>query len=597
MGKAESKLSPPGTVSFPTPEEIKLAKWKEEAQKKQQLYLLSQPFHFRDVLQSICVLLKHQCKHCSKHDDGMYPNNAEMNALKQLVGTLLFGKPKDPALPENSFTVTGFNKDQMKEINIVFTELVKGISDNCIEIAIIWISLFQGGKNKEPVDTPVFRVPGLNKQDTQYNFVDLLGRRYNDWKDFVSNNKLPPSQCYCPLDGIYTSDEKGEVKIFLDSTPAAKVPAKILRVTDFLGAGIGMGAGVGLLFCPPAFIACAVASGVVSAYGVVRSSVTLADRGNHNQSIKDKEAFKQWVSLVGSILGLGTSGALVVCKVLAAEGKLVSEVVPAVMDGLKCVNNIVSGIGAVDHVLELQRRGMPLDPLQSFQLAAHLMLLMACAGSESMVRIVIEYARVRVMPILVDKIKAVFKYIGGFVDLKGLLKVLDHICQKFSYGREVMRAIRIIIDCYNCKSLEDAKKIVPVFTDLLNHLYFAKIENSPPEAVPTEKEIMSEIVTNDTFIPGLLQPLETQDKNFHFPSDHCHWDNDGKLSAEEYTLIGQNFFGIPKGTQSHVWMDRDSVGTAHVHFEQYGLVTIKSYVDQQLITLKNVKKTSQCVSE
>lgn len=346
MGQNKSKLNPTETSSTSTSKDAKdahdaskLALWEKNARENQQMFLQhQQAIHFRKRLPSICKFLKQQCKQCSEAGDGTYINNAEMNALKKLIGTLMFGKPKDQALQENNFT--GFNKDEMKTINIVFEKLTdtKDPSGNGVKIAMVWISLMNGGVNEESTEVPVFRVPDPNKE-TGNNFVDLLGRRYKDWGDFISNNKLPSSKCCYPKEGVYSADENGNVELDLGCTPEATLARKIFRGTDVAGGVIGVGAGVGIIF-PPAFIACAVISGVVCTYAIVRTSVNLADRGNHKQSIRDREAAREWVSLVGSILGLGSSGAMVGLRVLAAEGKLVSGTLNLAVDGLKCVTGV-----------------------------------------------------------------------------------------------------------------------------------------------------------------------------------------------------------------------------------------------------------------
>lgn len=592
MGQTESK--PASALSS---DEIKIASWIQKAQEKQQIYLDSRPIHFRERLQSICVLFNNQCKTCGRVDDFSYSNDAEMNFLKKLTGTLIFGKPQEQALKGNSFT--GFGKDQMKKIDTVFTELVKGISGSGVEISILWIPLMNGGKNKEPTEAPVFRVH-LPGNETENKFVDLLGRRYKDWNDFLSNNKLPSSLGCFPKDGKYSANVKGEVETDFQYTPEAKLPKRIFRVTDGLAGVVAVGAG-GLCFFPPAFLPCAVIGGLVSVYGAVRASVRLADRGNHNQSIADRAAFREWVSLVGCVLGLGSSGAMVACRLLAAEGKLIS----GALAGLKCFTGVVNGVGAVDRTLDILRYKKLPDPLDSFLLAAHFMLLFACSGQESMRITIIEMAKTYVLPLIVSKMKGILQNIHCYVDLKTLFCAMETVSRKFRYGHVFMRAVRIIVDCYNCKSLKEAVNILGPFINLLHNLSVARKfqavqeeqENYKGFAIYSWKEaeeekVMSDIVNDDNFIPQLLYFLNSQEKNFHFPIDHRYWGANGELLPEEYSLIGQNFLNVPKGVQSEVW--KDGAGTANVHFKDYGLVTIKSNVDQQIMTIKNIKKFSVC---
>lgn len=361
----------------PTPEHDDMlgseVSWEEQARDHQQNYLKwlgTYDFSsFRKRIPSICnLLLDGYCK-CHESDDGYCENSAELLSLKVFIGYALYGPPPVDATEENGFT--GYPKDKLEPILKIYDQIVKCQNTNEILMAILYVSLDSGGK---VADSIVFRIPNPNHkggETSEYRFVDFTARVYQNWEDFLSNNKFPALKYCYPKGGVYTGDLNGNVELCYGVTPAAKLTGKALSSLDTVATVVSVGAAIGS-FVPPVAVPCYAACGIISVYSMVRGSVELADRGNHGQSLVDREAARQWISIVGSTLGLGSAGGMAAIKMLAREGKTASSLICGIVTGLNVSSVCVNGAGIVENIITFREQD-EWSVLQVFQLTTSLM--------------------------------------------------------------------------------------------------------------------------------------------------------------------------------------------------------------------------------
>lgn len=183
-----------------------------------------------------------------------------------------------------------------------------------------------------PVQLPLFRVTDPSGTE---RYVDNTGRRYDDFEDWRTNNKLPPGTQVYPEGGHLTADADGKVALGQGNTPetvdtfgehVAGVVDKAALVGGIVAGGVLI-VGTGGL-ATPAVVAGASAVAVgAGAWGAYRSGSELVDRGQHGQSLNpvtDAEARGLWLNLGASVASVGAFGSAARLSQLGQAGRAVA---------------------------------------------------------------------------------------------------------------------------------------------------------------------------------------------------------------------------------------------------------------------------------
>lgn len=207
-------------------------------------------------------------------------------------------------------------------------------------------------------------------------------------------------------------------------------------------------------------------------------------------------------------------------------------------------------------------------------------------------------------PGLLVNIRNALRNVANSTELNRLFAILDTVCNKFHYGKYFMRALRIVIDCYDCKNLCDARRIIEDVIQIVREIYEERVnfvksdeghlamkfeeqtsKNQEEQEVQSSEEIMNKVVTDVDFIPNLLYSVEAGEAVYHFPTDHRQWGPNGELMPDDYVLIGANALGIANVECANIIHEGD---TANVHFEHIGFVTVTSFVKEQKVVVKTI---------
>lgn len=346
--------------------------WEDQAQQEQQHFLELLGAHlydsYRRRMLSICnLLLTGFCK-CFE-DDGMCVNESELVAMKMKIGFALCGPPTAVPSEENCFT--GYSKDKLECISKVFDQILGRQHSNKVLVSIIYISLEKNDESGNNVaNFPVFRIPNPQNEN-EYCFVDTSGRFYGNWNDFLSNNKLYGSKMCYPKDGFYCGDLEGKVVLGFCLTPASTLSGKVKYYADTAASVGSVAAGVCTLI-PPVAVPGVVVCGVMSFYSFIRSSMEIADRSSHGQSLRDREACRQWMSLAGTTLGLGSAGGMAALKMMTQQGRVIPQLFSGLVTGLTVSSVATNGINIAENAYTMYEQD-ELASLQSLQLVVSML--------------------------------------------------------------------------------------------------------------------------------------------------------------------------------------------------------------------------------
>ncbi|XP_029159868.1 uncharacterized protein LOC114931895 [Nylanderia fulva] len=236
------------------------------------------------------------------------------------------------------------------------------------------------------------------KEQADYEtwYIDIFGRVYKSWEDYMESNYLPECTMVLPKDGVYQADKSCPVTedystVWLEvrESPACRWTKKICSGIDIASNIAGVGAaslGVAALFTPlgPAVaVTSLVATGVTSAWTVGRSSQQLIDRSNHEQSINpmDKNALPHWLGIAGSTFGLGVVGGSAALTKAAASGRTIPTFAKAAFNTVQGGNLIINGFGIVYQsycLIDKYRTEQTVNRIDALYLAMHVMFF---AGS------------------------------------------------------------------------------------------------------------------------------------------------------------------------------------------------------------------------
>jgi hypothetical protein len=156
--------------------------------------------------------------------------------LKREIGFALFGLPEEEPCA-NSKDTTGYRDEKLKEINKIF-DIIKNCTINNPNPNNICVAfLFVFGKTKNDcIKIPVIRIPQFDTYIGQnFNrFIDLCGRMYENWQDYLDNNKIPECVLCYPSNGVYSA-VNGAVEVEFGISPAGRTVATFLKVHENRG--------------------------------------------------------------------------------------------------------------------------------------------------------------------------------------------------------------------------------------------------------------------------------------------------------------------------------------------------------------------------
>ncbi|KAK3919439.1 Putative mediator of RNA polymerase II transcription subunit 24 [Frankliniella fusca] len=610
-------------------EEEDRSAWKDAVMRRQQNYfqcLGDRQFDlYRRRLPTICNLLSFGP--CKCHDgDGFYTNNAEINVLRKKIGFAVFRSPGETPSKGNGYT--GYPKKHLRVIENILKQILELQKGDEICMSVVFVSLNIQGTDGNVVDFPVFRVPKQEgKNDSCDSFVDFQGRLYQSWDNFILKNKLPKAFWCYPKNGMYSKCSEGQVELCFGYTPTSKLGQRVLKTVDTTASILSVGVGAGAFF-PPTAIPCAVACGTIALYSMVRGSCELADRGKHRQSLNDREAIVQWLSLAGSALSIGSSGGTIALKTMAKEGKVVSDLVCKIVDGVNGSSMLVNGACIVESglsIIEAEER----NTLQCFQFIASVLFFAHSVVNFKTAKALVNDNQTNEISVLLksnvekgSKVKTlshifnepdfmsdislnqtgainsemaheaqIFTAIKqllnnlGVSDLYKLLNMLEQLCNRWENGRYFMRAVYIVLDILKCRDVETASKILNELVELGKE--FCRSRESPND----EESIES--LSDIEFIPSCINRVlgsQPDEEVYHFPEDHRAWGSCGELEADEYLVIAQNVFGLANVPAANI---DHKCGIACVHFKHVGYVKITSCIEDQKIIIRKFESSTE----
>lgn len=198
------------------------------------------------------------------------------------------------------------------------------------------------------VQVPLFRVDTPQGE----RFVDNVGRVYQNFQDWIDNNKLPSGRVSYPVNGHLTADSNGRAQIKTEDTdtfwesirPWVDGGVAVLGVVAGVAAIIGTGG-----------LATPIVLGGAAAYGVARSGGELYDRASHNQSISpfDPGARSEWINLGANVVGLAALGSSLRVASAVSRGLTASNSAVRLATGLNVASQYADTFAMADTGLTL----------------------------------------------------------------------------------------------------------------------------------------------------------------------------------------------------------------------------------------------------
>ncbi|XP_066152373.1 uncharacterized protein [Euwallacea fornicatus] len=257
----------------------------------------------------------------------------EHKYLKQKIGFGLKGPPKKE---------TGYTESEEKEIDRLFriiieqSQLFAEYKDH-IEIAFIFNCLvplaeeklnraknfpdYKPNEDMNPV--PVFILRKCRGGGNSCRiFIDSMGRVYENWQDYLTQNKYPKCEMVVPLDGRYQVIDN-EVLLEKHLSPACHLDTKLLQVGDIISTTAGFASGAIFItatvtsmaampiIAPSVLIGATVAGAVSGVWAIGRSVQSLVDKNKHKESMSfaNSEARGAYLNIVAGSLGFVGAGA------------------------------------------------------------------------------------------------------------------------------------------------------------------------------------------------------------------------------------------------------------------------------------------------
>lgn len=259
--------------------------------------------------------------------------------LDNTVGTAMGFPPAlppgtDPAQAEADAARGAFNfygtGDAAEPVKAVADQIRSVAGDGPANVTVLPVT-YSDGKTG-PVQLPLFRVTDAAGAE---RYVDNTGRRYDDFEDWRTNNKMPPGTQVYPEGGHLTAGADGRVALGQGNTPqtvdtfsehVAGVVDKAALVGGIVAGGVLI-VGTGGLATPAVIAGAGAVAAGAGAWGAYRSGSELVDRGQHGQSlnpITDPQARGLWLNLGASVASVGAFGSAARLSQLGQAGRAVA---------------------------------------------------------------------------------------------------------------------------------------------------------------------------------------------------------------------------------------------------------------------------------
>ncbi|XP_011647532.1 uncharacterized protein LOC105433789 [Pogonomyrmex barbatus] len=230
-----------------------------------------------------------------------------------------------------------------------------------IPIFVIRKSIQKKSDTKNPKSV---KQENTSTTEIQYEtwYIDLGGRVYKSWTDYIENNNLPKCTMVLPKDGFYQANPDYPVTedystVWLDiiDSPACSLATKICNGIDIASSIVGLGTAglsVAALFTPLAPVVAVTglaAAGVSGLWAAARSTQQLVKRSQHEESIHllDKEAFGHYLGIAGTAFGLGAIGGSVIISHAVARGITINSIARITFNTVQGGNLLLNGIGII----------------------------------------------------------------------------------------------------------------------------------------------------------------------------------------------------------------------------------------------------------
>ncbi|XP_021711612.1 uncharacterized protein LOC5578603 [Aedes aegypti] len=199
-----------------------------------------------------------------------------------------------------------YDEESCKTIDKLVQQMYNGIHRNVTcRLTILPIELYSEGKLYE---VPLFRYHFQQATDTEPKFIDSIGRVYQDFDDFLKNNKYPSAEMMYPKEGRLEPTNLNNVVYDICKTPAWK--NYYFKALDIATGIIGIAGATGAIFLSGGLATPFIAASVGSAiYATGRSIDVLRDKSAHQESLNplsDSESRTAWLSLTAHVLTFGT---------------------------------------------------------------------------------------------------------------------------------------------------------------------------------------------------------------------------------------------------------------------------------------------------
>lgn len=199
-----------------------------------------------------------------------------------------------------------YDEESRKVIDKLVQQMYSGIHLNVpCQLTILPIELFAENKLYE---VPLFRYQFQQTTDTTPKYIDSIGRVYQDFQDFLKNNKYPSAEMMHPKEGRIVATNLKNVVYDICKTPAWK--NYYFKALDIATGIIGIAGATGAIFLSGGLATPFIAASVGSAiYATGRSIDVLRDKSAHQESLNpfhDSESRTAWLSLTAHVLTFGT---------------------------------------------------------------------------------------------------------------------------------------------------------------------------------------------------------------------------------------------------------------------------------------------------
>ncbi|XP_043682173.1 uncharacterized protein LOC122635715 [Vespula pensylvanica] len=323
----------------------------------------------------------------------------DIKFIKQNIGYAIFGSPLFEKTSDskdilnfdiNNITddteineVIHYSPNAERLINMIFDKIWKHgrrLKDDVINYGIVYNILFRNKINKpskmnneeEIIAVPVFKIQHYNddlqtKSNTNNEniytvwYIDIKGRLYKSWENYISKNNLPKCTMVFPKNGYYQpnpeykiiSDDSIVWIIIQDSSMCstqASILSKVNTTINIAGSAATLGLGIATIFTPGSpLIALAgmAAMGVTGIWTIGKSSTELYDRAVHEESISpfNRNALSAWLGIAGSTVGIVLSGTTVLLKKAATAGLQVNRMATVAHDAMVITSISINLIG------------------------------------------------------------------------------------------------------------------------------------------------------------------------------------------------------------------------------------------------------------